>query len=84
MPADRHHRSAREHDVAKAVASIEQKFGVSALQRLGALPRTNVDTLPTGINALDLLLGVGGWPRGRICEVFGPEASASPRSCCTR
>jgi recombination protein RecA len=66
-------RKSHVKDLAAAVAGIEKKFGVGALQRVGSLANTNVETLPTGIAALDSLLGVGGWPRGRICEVFGPE-----------
>ena len=63
----------REQNLARAVANIEKKFGVGALQRLGGLANTDVDVLPTGIAELDSVLGVGGWPRGRICEVFGPD-----------
>jgi recombination protein RecA len=66
-------RTSRQSGLAKAVAGIERKFGVGALQRLGDLPKTSVDALPTGIDALDRVVGIGGWPRGRICEVFGAE-----------
>ena len=65
--------TSRNHGLAKAVAGIEEKFGVGALQRLGDLPRTSIDALPTGIAELDRVLGIGGWPRGRICEIFGSE-----------
>jgi recombination protein RecA len=66
-------RTSQNRGLAKAVAGIEKKFGVGALQRLGDLPRTSIDALPTGIDELDRVLGIGGWPRGRICEIFGSE-----------
>ena len=52
----------------------ERKFGVGALQRLGAVAKPGTDVLPTGMIKLDRAIGIGGWPRGRICEVFGPES----------
>src|ERR1051326_5884606 len=61
-------------DVARVVAGIEQKFGVGALQRLGDVAKPTSDVLGTGLADLDRLTGIGGWPRGRICEVFGPES----------
>ena len=66
-------KRSRDKHLAAVVAGIEKKFGVGALQRLGSLANTNVDVLPTGIAELESILGVGGWPRGRICEIFGPE-----------
>jgi recombination protein RecA len=59
-----------------ALAQIEKQFGRGAIMRLGeASARLTIDVIPTGSLALDMALGVGGIPRGRITEVFGPESS---------
>jgi recombination protein RecA len=58
-----------------AIAAIKTKFGDEAIMKLGAKPRVNVDAIPTGSIGLDAALGVGGLPRGRIIEIFGPESS---------
>lgn len=57
------------------VDSIKTKFGEDAIMMLGAHGRVNVDAIPTGSLGLDAALGIGGVPRGRIIEVFGPESS---------
>jgi recombination protein RecA len=54
---------------------IKTKFGEEAIMKLGERPKTNVDAIPSGSIGLDEALGVGGYPRGRIIEVFGPESS---------
>ncbi len=54
---------------------IEKKFGEGAIMRLGAKKKLNIDVVPTGAVSLDVALGVGGLPRGRVVEIFGPEAS---------
>jgi recombination protein RecA len=66
--------TARQAAVARALAGVEQKFGVGALRRLGDVAQPVADVLPTGMSELDRAIGIGGWPRGRICEVFGPES----------
>jgi recombination protein RecA len=58
-----------------ALNNIEKQFGKGAIMRLGQATRLNVDAIPTGSIALDLALGVGGIPRGRITEIFGAESS---------
>ena len=58
-----------------ALSSIEKQFGKGAIMRLGQATRLNVDSIPTGSIALDLALGVGGIPRGRITEIYGTESS---------
>jgi recombination protein RecA len=58
-----------------AVAQIERQFGKGAIMRMGDSPVSEVSAIPTGSLALDLALGIGGLPRGRIVEVFGPESS---------
>lgn len=65
----------REQALAKVLAEIEKKHGKGAIMRLGQQERLNVEALPTGILPLDLALGVGGLPRGRIIEIFGEEGS---------
>lgn len=58
-----------------AVAQIERNFGKGAIMRLGDNTQSVVDVIPTGSLSLDLALGVGGVPRGRIIEIYGPESS---------
>jgi recombination protein RecA len=58
-----------------AVAQIERQFGKGAIMRMGDSPPAEVAVVPTGALALDIALGIGGIPRGRIVEVFGPESS---------
>lgn len=58
-----------------ALKQIEKQYGKGAIMRLGDAAKMNIDVIPTGVLALDVALGVGGVPRGRIIEVFGPESS---------
>ena len=58
-----------------AIDKIEKDFGKGAIMKLGDKPAVSVETIPTGALALDVALGVGGIPRGRIIEVYGPESS---------
>src|SRR5262245_7574241 len=58
-----------------AVASIEKAYGKGAIMRLGAQEATPIEVIPSGALSLDLALGVGGYPKGRIIEVYGPESS---------
>jgi recombination protein RecA len=58
-----------------ALSNIEKQFGKGAIMRLGETTKLNVDVIPTGSITLDLALGVGGLPRGRIIEIFGTESS---------
>ena len=57
------------------IKSIQTKFGEGAIMKLGDAAKVNVDSIPTGSLGLDMALGVGGLPRGRIIEIFGPESS---------
>ena len=57
-----------------ALKAIEKEFGKGAVMRLGEMPKQQVDVIPTGSLALDLALGIGGIPRGRIVEIYGPES----------
>jgi len=58
-----------------ALGQIEKQFGKGAVMKLGENTHMNIETIPTGAIGLDIALGVGGVPRGRIVEVFGPESS---------
>lgn len=58
-----------------ALAQIEKTYGKGSVMRLGDNPVMNVDCIPTGSLSLDLALGIGGVPRGRIIEIYGPESS---------
>ncbi|MBI4385389.1 recombinase RecA [Candidatus Parcubacteria bacterium] len=59
----------------EAVREIKDRFGEGAIMRLGEARRVEVDAIPTGSLSLDLALGVGGVPKGRVVEIFGPESS---------
>ncbi|MBR6988019.1 MAG: recombinase RecA [Clostridiales bacterium] len=58
-----------------AMAQIEKQFGQGAVMRLGDKSQVEIDTIPTGALTLDIALGIGGLPRGRIIEIYGPESS---------
>ena len=58
-----------------ALAQIEKNYGKGTVMRLGDRPELNVDAIPTGSLALDAALGIGGVPKGRIIEIYGPESS---------
>ena len=58
-----------------ALGQIEKQFGKGAVMKLGENAQMNIDVIPTGALSLDIALGIGGVPRGRIVEVFGPESS---------
>ncbi len=58
-----------------AMNQIEKQFGSGAVMRLGEKPEANVEAIPTGALSLDIALGIGGLPRGRIIEIYGPESS---------
>ena len=65
----------RDAAVANAIAQIEKQHGRGAIMRLGEETRLGIDVVSTGSLAMDLALGVGGLPRGRIVEIYGPEGS---------
>ena len=58
-----------------AILQIEKQFGKGSIMKLGASTGEKIDAIPSGSLALDLALGVGGYPRGRVIEIYGPEAS---------
>jgi recombination protein RecA len=61
--------------LAAALSQIEKQFGKNSVMRMGDGPITKIDVVPTGSLALDAALGVGGLPRGRVVEIYGPESS---------
>jgi recombination protein RecA len=67
--------SNRQKALELALAQIEKQYGKGSIMKLGSDIRVDVEAIPTGSIALDTALGVGGFPRGRVIEIFGPEAS---------
>ncbi len=65
----------REKALESALAQIDRQFGKGAIMRMGSQERQPVEIIPTGSVALDVALGIGGLPRGRIIEIYGPESS---------
>ncbi len=65
----------REKAIEAAMTQIERKFGKGSIMKLGSQAVLDVPVIPTGSLALDKALGIGGLPRGRVCEIFGPESS---------
>jgi recombination protein RecA len=61
--------------ISDAIDAIKTKFGDDSIMMLGDKPKLNINVIPTGSIGLDAALGVGGFPRGRIIEIFGPESS---------
>jgi len=67
--------SDRENALETALAQIERQFGKGSIMKLGEEERVPVESIPTGSIALDIALGIGGLPRGRVVEIYGPESS---------
>ncbi len=65
----------KQKNLEQAIAQIEKEFGKGSIMRLGDVEAEKIDVIPTGCLSLDLALGVGGVPRGRIIEIYGPESS---------
>jgi recombination protein RecA len=72
---------ARSRAVDLAIGQIEKQFGRGAIMRLGEKNNLEIEAIPTGSLSLDLALGIGGVPRGRITELFGPESSGKSTLC---
>jgi recombination protein RecA len=72
---------AREKNIELALSSITKQFGDGSIMRLGSNTKMKVETLSTGSLAVDLALGVGGLPKGRIVEIYGPESSGKTTFC---
>ena len=67
--------SDKEKALSTAIAQIERAYGKGAIMRMSDRPSVQIDAIPTGSLSLDLALGIGGIPRGRIVEIYGPESS---------
>ena len=65
----------REKALEAALSQIDRQFGKGSVMRLGDEVRAPIEVIPTGSIALDVALGIGGLPRGRVVEIFGPESS---------
>jgi len=69
----------KQRALSLALGQIEKQYGKGAIMRLGESQIADIPVIPTGSLALDAALGVGGMPRGRIVEIYGPEASGKTR-----
>ena len=65
----------KQKELEQALLQIEKQFGKGAIMKLGEQPMDNIEVIPTGCIVLDNALGIGGVPRGRIVEIYGPESS---------
>ena len=73
--ADKSAQDSRAKALETALAQIEKQFGKGAVMKLGQNVTMQVDAISTGSLSLDIALGIGGLPRGRIVEIYGPESS---------
>jgi len=73
--------SGREKALDTALANLTKRFGEGAVMRLGEATHLAIDVIPTGALSIDIALGVGGIPRGRVTEVYGPEGSGKTTLC---
>ena len=71
----------RQNAIDKALSDLTKRFGDGAIMRLGEATHMQVEIVPTGSLALDIALGVGGVPRGRVTEIYGPESSGKTTLC---
>ncbi len=65
----------KEDKLSETLSNIEKMFGKGSVMKLGDRPNLDVDTIPSGSILLDSILGIGGYPKGRIIEIYGPESS---------
>jgi len=70
-----------DKDIERALSDIKTKFGDDSIMMLGAQPKVDVNAIPSGSIGVDWALGIGGLPRGRIIEIFGPESSGKTTLC---
>jgi len=74
-------QATKNKNVDLMVKEIQEKYGDGSIMKLGEVGKVDVDVIPTGSISLDLALGVGGIPRGRIIEIYGPESSGKTTLC---
>lgn len=72
---------AKSKQVDLTVKELQEKYGEGSIMRLGQVKKVDIDVIPTGSLSLDIALGVGGVPRGRIIEIYGPESSGKTTLC---
>ena len=72
---------ARTATLEKTLDNLNKRFGEGAIMRLGDAQHMQVEAIPTGSLSLDIALGVGGVPRGRVIEIYGPESSGKTTLC---
>ena len=65
----------KEKALEAALSQIEKAYGKGAVMKLGEMEAQNIESIPSGSLGLDIALGVGGYPKGRVIEIFGPESS---------
>ena len=65
----------REKALDMALSQIERQFGAGSVMKMGDRGQMKIEAVSTGSLAIDIALGIGGLPKGRVCEIFGPEAS---------
>lgn len=75
MAKEKEEKKDEEKNIESLLESLQSKFGEGAIMKLGDIRKVDIDVIPTGSFSLDLALGVGGLPKGRIVEIFGPEGS---------
>ncbi|MBN1536084.1 MAG: recombinase RecA [Anaerolineales bacterium] len=80
-PSEDNNDSSRNIALDKALGDITKRYGDGAIMRLGEAHHLEVEAIPTGALSLDIALGVGGIPRGRITEIYGPESSGKTTIC---
>src|SRR3989344_4327801 len=75
LPAQAGDKTVGESVLSDTLKAIQTKFGEGSIMKFGDSPKVNISAIPTGSIGLDMALGIGGIPRGRIIEIFGPESS---------
>jgi len=81
LPAENKLSVERTKALGLALDSIKKQYGDGSIMRLGDSRHGQIEAIPTGALALDVALGVGGLPRGRIIEIYGPESSGKTTQC---
>ncbi|MCL5948316.1 MAG: DNA recombination/repair protein RecA, partial [Actinobacteria bacterium] len=74
MNRDKEKVMEKEKALEVAIGQIEKQFGKGSIMKMGERTHMLVESIPTGAMSLDLALGIGGLPRGRVIEIFGPES----------